>query len=44
MPKKQPTQRTEKGLEIPIPSRGQVLGDLAKTASPQKSKRKQRKR
>jgi len=32
----EPTQRTEKGLEIPIPTREQVLGDLVKGAMPQK--------
>lgn len=38
----EPTQRTEKGLEIPIPTREQVFGDLVKGAMPQKPLPKKR--
>lgn len=32
--RKQPTQTTPKGAEIPIPKRADVLRDLRKTATP----------
>lgn len=43
---KQPTQRTETGYEIPVPTREQVLADLAKVSKPvaKPSKSRHRKR
>jgi len=42
MTPEQPTQPTQpkKGdpIQIPVPSRAQILGDLAKTAQPEKRK------
>jgi hypothetical protein len=35
---KEPTQTTPKGAEIPVPTRRDVLRDLAKTAKPRKPK------
>jgi hypothetical protein len=35
-PKDQRTQTTEKGYEIPIPSREEVFRDLGKVAKPRK--------
>lgn len=37
----EPSQKTEKGLEIPVPERGQFFGDLDKTVkkSPGESSR-----
>lgn len=35
---KEPTQRTDKGYEIPVPTREQVLADLAKVSKPSKTK------
>jgi hypothetical protein len=46
-PRTQKSQPSEPGVEpidIPIPTHGQVIGDLAKTAKPQKPKRKPRMR
>jgi hypothetical protein len=44
--KKEPTQRTEQGYEIPVPTRGQVERDFAKIAQPlpPEPKRKLRRR
>jgi hypothetical protein len=46
MAEKEPMQRTPKGYEIPVPTREQVLGDLAKATKPveksSKSRRKNR--
>jgi hypothetical protein len=36
---KEPTQHTEKGAEIPIPTREQVLRDLEKVAKPSRPRR-----
>jgi hypothetical protein len=44
--KKEPTQRTEQGYEIPVPTREQVERDFAKVAqpiAPPKKKRRSRK-
>jgi hypothetical protein len=41
---KEPTQRTPKGAEIPVPTRGQVLGDLDKAMRPVEKPKKRRKR
>jgi len=38
----EPTQYTEKGHEIPVPTRGDVLRDLAKVAQPEKRLRGRR--
>lgn len=35
-PDERPTQHTEKGLEIPIPTREEVFRDLEKVAKPRK--------
>jgi hypothetical protein len=35
-PKDEPTQETPQGAEIPIPTRKDVFGDLAKVARPRK--------
>jgi hypothetical protein len=37
--KKQPTQRTPKGYEIPVPKKADVLRDLKKVAKPSKKHR-----
>lgn len=42
--KSQPPKPGVESIDIPIPTRGQVLGDLAKTARPQKQKRKRPKK
>lgn len=46
MDEKEPTQRTEQGFEIPVPTREQVLGDFAKIVKPVPAKpsKKHRKR
>lgn len=36
MPKPSKTQKTSKGAEIPVPTRGEVYRDLEKVAKPQK--------
>jgi hypothetical protein len=38
MTTKEPTQKTPKGYEIPVPTREQVLRDLAKVAKPKERK------
>lgn len=38
MPRKQPTQTTPKGAEIPIPKRGDFMRDLRKVASEQNTR------
>jgi hypothetical protein len=40
--KDQPTQQTAKGATIPVPTRKDVLGDLAKVAKPRRSIGKKR--
>ena len=42
MPKDEPTQYTPKGLEIPIPTRGQIDDALAKVAKPEVSRKRKR--
>jgi hypothetical protein len=42
MDEKEPTQRTEQGHEIPVPTREQVERDFAKIAQPVPSKRKKK--
>jgi hypothetical protein len=37
--KREPTQVTPKGLEIPVPTWGEVMRDLAKAAEPEKPER-----
>jgi hypothetical protein len=44
MDKKESTQRTDKGHEIPIPTREQVERDFAKATQPLPPKRKLRRR
>jgi hypothetical protein len=46
MDEKEPTQRTEQGLEIPVPTREQIERDFAKIAQPvpPKPSKKHRKR
>ncbi|HEX7168693.1 MAG TPA: hypothetical protein VF230_17065 [Acidimicrobiales bacterium] len=39
-PKKEPTQETPQGATIPVPTRKDVLGDLAKVAKPKPSRRR----
>jgi hypothetical protein len=34
MDEKEPTQRTDKGYEIPVPTREQIESDFAKIAQP----------
>ncbi len=34
---KRPTQRTPKGLEIPIPTRGEVMAAIRKVSEPDKA-------
>jgi len=34
----EPTQQTDKGLEIPVPKKGDVLRDLTKSAKPRKKR------
>ena len=43
-PKDESTQRTETGLEIPVPTRDEIEDALAKIAKPQVSTRKGRSR
>lgn len=40
----EPTQRTEKGLEIPIPTRGEFFGNLAKVAKPSRERERRPKK
>jgi hypothetical protein len=40
--KQEPTQRTEQGLEIPIPTRGQIDDALARIAQPQNASGKRK--
>jgi len=40
--KTQPKKKGAEPIDIPIPSRDQILGDLAKTAQPENPKRKKR--
>ena len=42
MAEKEPTQRTPKGYEIPVPSRERVFSDLDKAAKPLPSRRRKR--
>jgi len=35
-PKKQPTERTRTGYEVPIPKRGEFFSNLKKVAKPEK--------
>lgn len=42
MAKKDETQFTPKGKQIPVPERKQVLGDFAKVMEPTKAKPKKR--
>jgi hypothetical protein len=37
--KRQPTERTPKGLEVPIPKRGEFFANLKKVAKADKGKR-----
>ncbi len=37
MDEKEPTQRTEKGLEIPIPTREDFMKNLRKVAKPRRA-------
>lgn len=39
MPKKRPKQKTDKGLEIPVPTKGDFDANLAKVAPPAGRKR-----
>lgn len=43
-PKKEPTQYTEQGLEIPVPTRDEIESTLEKIAKPQVSHGKRRRR
>lgn len=40
--KSQPRKKDVEPIDIPIPTRSQVFGDLAKTAQPQKPTRRRR--
>ena len=40
----EPTQATEQGFEIPVPTRERVLGDLAKVAKARPTKPSRRRR
>jgi hypothetical protein len=42
MTEKPETQRTEQGLEIPVPTRGQIDDALARIAQPQKASSKRK--
>jgi hypothetical protein len=42
MPKDEPTQKTQQGLEIPVPTRSAVDDALAKVAKPQASRKRKR--
>lgn len=44
MDKKESTQQTPAGYEIPVPTRGQVEHDLAKASQPLPPTKKRRKR
>jgi hypothetical protein len=44
MDEKEPTQRTEQGLEIPVPTREQVERDFAKIVAPIPAKQKKKRR
>lgn len=39
MTEDEPTQTTDKGLEIPVPKKDDVLRDLTKAAKPRKKRR-----
>jgi hypothetical protein len=43
MDEKEPTQRTERGYEIPVPTREQIERDFAKVMAPVPPKPKKRK-
>jgi hypothetical protein len=44
MPEKERSQQTAGGLEIPVPTRGQIDDALARIAQPQKPRESKRKR